>query len=54
MDIVWRIAGGCLVCVSQVSFGCLEGVLMVSGRGLKGVRRESLGCLNCILVTLDW
>ena len=36
-----------------MSFGCLEGVLMVSGRCFKGVWRESIGCLNGILVSQD-
>ena len=54
MEIFWRVPGMCLAGVWQVSFGCLEGVLMVSGRCLKGVWRESMGCLNGILVSQDW
>ena len=54
MEIVRRVSGRCLVGVWQVSFGCLEGVLMVSGRCLMGAWREFMGCLNGILVSQDW
>ena len=40
--------------VWQVSFGCLEGVLRVSGRWVKGVWRESMECFIGILVSQDW
>ena len=49
MEIVKRVSGGCMAGVSQVSFGTLEGVLLVSGRCLKSFWRESMGCLNGIL-----
>ena len=49
MEIVWSV----LVGVWQVSFGCLEGVVRVSGRCLKGVWGKSMGCLNGILVSQD-
>ena len=54
MKIVWRVSGMCLAGAWQVSFGCLEGVLMVSGRCLKEVWRESMGCLDGILASQDW
>ena len=43
MELVWRVSGG-----------GLAGVLWLSGVCLKGVWRESMGCLNGILVSQDW
>ena len=31
MEIVWRVSGRCLACVSRVAGMCLEGVLNVAG-----------------------
>ena len=45
---------GYLEDIRRVSRGCLAGVWKVSGRRLKGVSRESMGCLNGILVSQDW